>query len=233
MCTKKKKAWRLHSLVDDSAVREELRVIFTLQKSLENFSKTLFLAHKQKERGPFKIFFQEWKLGLDCRKLLKLHILECLVSGLEGLSHSRPWNSTNFVICYMKRGLRCRQKSKRSLKLINSNHDFLRPKEDHASSLVMRWYYCIWSQIFMNIHNLLQLINMNKRSAMLLDRLMYNLKEIMRKIPKDQIENGGQSGDVLDVASDSRVNCIKLFQSLFIIDSEHCNWIGWSCAIYK
>ena len=101
-------------LVDDSAVREELRVIFTLQKSLENFSKTLFLAHKQKERGPFKIFFQEWKLGLDCRKLLKLHILECLVSGLEGLSHSRPWNSTNFVICYMKRGLRCRQKSKRS-----------------------------------------------------------------------------------------------------------------------
>ena len=65
----------------------------------------------------------------------------------------------------------------------------------------------------MNIHNLLQLINMNKRSAMLLDRLMYNLKEIMRKIPKDQIENGGQSGDVLDVASDSRVNCIKLFQS--------------------
>ena len=78
----------------------------------------------------------------------------------------------------------------------------------------------------MNIHNLLQLINMNKRSAMLLDRLMYNLKEIMRKIPKDQIENGGQSGDVLDVASDSRVNCIKLFQSLFIIDSEHCNCIG-------
>ena len=65
----------------------------------------------------------------------------------------------------------------------------------------------------MNIHNLLQLINMNKRSAMLLDRLMYNLKEIMRKIPKDQIENGGQSGDVLDVASDSRVNCIKLFHS--------------------
>jgi len=49
------------------------------------------------------------------------------------------------------------------------------------------------------------LINMNKRSAMLLDRLMYNLKEIMRKIPKDQIENGGQSGDVLDVASDSRM----------------------------
>jgi len=54
------------------------------------------------------------------------------------------------------------------------------------------------------------LINLNKRSAMLLDRLMYNLKEIMRKIPKDQIENGGGNSkndatSSLDVGSDSRM----------------------------
>ena len=30
---------------------------------------------------------------------------------------------------------------------------------------------------------LLQLVSLNKRSAMLLDRLMYNLKEIMKKPP--------------------------------------------------
>ena len=46
---------------------------------------------------------------------------------------------------------------------------------------------------------------------MLLDRLMYNLKEIMRKIPKDQIENGGGNNkndatSSLDVGSDSRVS---------------------------
>ena len=46
---------------------------------------------------------------------------------------------------------------------------------------------------------------------MLLDRLMYNLKEIMRKIPKDQIENGGGNSkndatSSLDAGSDSRVS---------------------------
>ena len=35
---------------------------------------------------------------------------------------------------------------------------------------------------------LLQLVSLNKRSAMLLDRLMYNLKEIMKKPP---VKDGG------------------------------------------
>ena len=42
-----------------------------------------------------------------------------------------------------------------------------------------------------------QLIAVNKRSAMLLDRLMYNLKEIMKKLPKDPSED-----DLTDGVSD-------------------------------
>ena len=87
---------------------------FLRSKSLLRTFQKLCSLHTNRRERPFQDFFQEWKLGLDCRKLWKLHILECLVSGLEGLSPSRSWNSTNFVICYMKRGLRCRQKSKRS-----------------------------------------------------------------------------------------------------------------------
>ena len=101
------------------------------------------------------------------------------------------------------------------LKLIKGNHDFLWLKR-HATTLYMRWQNNIWSGIILTrniiaLRNLLQLINLNKRSAMLLDRLMYNLKEIMRKIPKDQIENGGGNSkndatSSLDAGSDSRVS---------------------------
>ena len=68
---------------------------------------------------------------------------------------------------------------------------------------------------------------MNKRSAMLLDRLMYNLKEIMRKIPKDQIENGGQgkSGGGLNQASE-RVNCINLLATCCFFIPATSNPIG-------
>merc|ERR1711994_1224747 len=42
------------------------------------------------------------------------------------------------------------------------------------------------------------LIAVNKRSAMLLDRLMYNLKEIMKKLPKDPSEDDLTDGMKFD-----------------------------------
>jgi len=38
------------------------------------------------------------------------------------------------------------------------------------------------------------LISLNKRSAMLLDRLMYNLKEIMKKQPNEASKDSGRDG---------------------------------------
>ena len=55
------------------------------------------------------------------------------------------------------------------------------------------------------LYHSLQLVSMNKRSAMLLDRLMYNLKEIMKKQPgKD--DSGSKESSVITDEVFSKVN---------------------------
>ena len=46
-----------------------------------------------------------------------------------------------------------------------------------------------------------QLVSLNKRSAMLLDRLMYNLKEIMKKQPGKDDSDTNESSVITSTAS--------------------------------